>query len=76
MENETIFSKLCDCVDALQTEVQRLRLCPRAYSLETVTLALEGIVDQLDCLIDDVVGLEVPALAEDPGPGKEPPCLS
>ena len=75
MSAPTLFSQLCDLAGALQTEVQRLRLCPKAYSLDTVALALEGIVGRLDGLIDDVVGLEVPALAEDPGPAlKEPPC--
>ena len=74
MDNTSIFSRLCDITDDLQTEVQRLRLCPKAYSLETVALALEGIVDRLDGLIDDVVGLEVPALAEDPDLRKEPRC--
>ena len=59
--NETVFARLCGITDELQS------LC-RDVEPDGVRYRLESLVNRLDLLIDTVVGLEVPALAEDPDP--------
>ena len=61
MSVPTVFATLCDLVDELQRVVRDL-----PYSQQQ--LALEALLNRFDLLIDQTVGLEVPALAEDPDP--------
>jgi hypothetical protein len=56
--SETVFARLCDVTDELQRLTRDLGHSP-------FKLALERLVDRLDLIIDDTVGIEVPALAED-----------
>ena len=59
MPYNSIFATLCDITDDLSRLVRDLDPGP-------TQLALELLVDRLDCCIDATIGLEVPALEEDP----------
>lgn len=61
MSAPSVFDRLCDLTDELQ------RLCPDVKP-EGVRYRLEDLVNRLDSLIDTVVGLEVPELADDDMP--------
>lgn len=53
----SVFTTLCDLVDELQRQVRSLDHSPQK-------LALEALVDRFDLLIDQTIGLDVPALEE------------
>lgn len=55
---ESVFTRLCDITDSLQ------RLT-RDVEPDNVRYRLEDLVNRLDLIIDDTIGLEVPALEED-----------
>jgi hypothetical protein len=54
----SVFTQLCDIVDDLSRLVRDLDPGP-------TQMALEVLVDRLDCCIDATIGLEVPALEEE-----------
>lgn len=59
MSAPTVFARLCDITDELQS------LC-RAVEPDGVRYRLEDLVNRLELLIDAVVGLEVPDLEDTP----------
>jgi hypothetical protein len=56
--SETVFTRLCDVTDELQRLTRDLEHSP-------FKLAIERLMDRLDLISDDTVGIEIPSLEED-----------